>query len=184
MANERSMNDQFNNDWIIIDNISITNISKIVKQGIKTTSSISLDSKSSRGDNVKQYDLFEYLNNNPAIDKIKEKILLNLDRHLHLKLNNLKLLSAWTVLGYKNSYHTLHKHNKKQNHVSSVLYLNVQEEGIFYYVYKKNEEIEYGSHKPQVGDLIIFPVWLWHGAYPQSQGLRQTLNLDFEIQEQ
>ena len=181
MANERSTNDQFNNDWMIIDNISITNISKIVKQGIKTTSSISLDSKSSRGDNVKQYDLFEYLNNNPAIDKIKEKILLNLDRHLHLKLNTLKLLSAWTVLGYKNSYHELHKHNKKQNHVSSVLYLNVKEGGIFYYVYKKNEEIEYGSYKPQVGDLITFPVWLWHGSYPQSQGLRQTLNLDFEI---
>jgi len=175
------MNHVFNKDWIIIDNISITNMSKIVKKGIKNTSPVSLDSKSTTGKNVKQYDLFNYIKNNSIIDMVKEKILLSLDRHLHLKLNNLKLLSAWTVLGYKNSYHTLHKHNDKINHVSSVIYLNVKEEGSFYYVYKKNEEITYGSYKPQVGDLIIFPVWLLHGAYPQSRGLRQTLNLDFEI---
>jgi len=175
------MNNKFNGDWIIRDNISITNISKVVKQGIQTTSPISLDSKSTTGENVKQYDLFQYLNNNPAIDKIKEKILLNLEKYLDVKLNNLKLLSAWTVLGYKNSYHTLHKHNNKQNHVSSVLYLNVKKVGSFYYVYKKNEEIKCGTHKPHIGDLLIFPVWLWHGTYPQSKGLRQTLNLDFEI---
>ena len=180
------MNHVFNKDWIIIDNISIINMSKIVKKGIKNTSPVSLDSKSTTGKNVKQYDLFNYIKNNSIIDRVKEKILLSLDRHLHLKLNNLKLLSAWTVLGYKNSYHTLHKHNDKKNHVSSVIYLNVlnskiKGEGNFYYVYKKNEEIKYGSYKPQVGDLIIFPVWLWHGAYNQSKGLIQTLKLDFEI---
>ena len=173
-------------DWIIIDNMAIRDIAIMVKKGIKTTFPIALDSKSIAGGKSKQYDLFKYLKNNSAIDKIKEKILLNLDKHLQLKLSNLKLLSAWTVLGYKHSYHTLHKHNDKKNHVASVLYLSVpnlkcKKDNSFFYVYKRDQQINYGSHKPRVGDLIIFPVWLWHGAYPQSKGLRQTLNLDFEI---
>ena len=174
------------NDWVIIDSIAIEDIAIMVKKGIKTTFPIALDSKSTAGGKSKQYDLFKYLKNNSTLDKVKEKILLNLDKHLQLKLSNLKLVSAWTVLGYKNSYHTLHKHGDHKNHVASVIYLNVpnskhERDGRFFYVYKKDQEIDYGSHKPRVGDLIIFPVWLWHGAYPQSKGLRQTLNLDFEI---
>ena len=178
--------DKFEDDWIISDNIGIKGISKIIKKGIKTTSPIPLDSKSTTGGNAKQYDLFEYLQYNSVMDKVKEKILLNLKRHLQLKLSDLKLLSAWTVLGYKNSYHTLHKHNEKQNHVASVLYLKVpnsppRKKGSFYYLSKNGQEINCGRLSPKVGDLVIFPIWLWHGVYPQPEGLRQTLNLDFEI---
>ena len=175
------------NDWIIIDNMNINGFSKIIRKSIKNTNPICIDSKSTTGGKAKQYDLFNYIKNNFIIDKVKETILLNLESSLKLKLKNLKLLSAWTVLGYEHSYHSLHKHNERKNHIASVLYLNVppskriKRDGTFFYVYKKNQEINYGSHEPKIGDLIIFPVWLWHGAYPQSKGLRQTLNLDFEI---
>ena len=174
------------NDWIIIDNMAIRDIAIMVKKGIKTTSPITLESKSTTGGKSKQYDLFKYFKNTSLLDSVKEKIFLNLDKHLQFKLSSLKLVSAWTVLGYKNSYHTLHKHGAHKNHVASVIYLNVpnskhERDGGFFYVYKKDQEIDYGSHKPRVGDLVIFPVTLWHGAYPQSQGLRQTLNLDFEM---
>ena len=122
---------------------------------------------------------------------IKEKILLNLDTHLKFKCNELTLLNAWSILGDEHSYHSLHKHNNKTNFISSVIYLTVPKfddykypgnsPGDFYYVYQQDQEIQYNNHKPQIGDLLILPVWLWHGTYPQTKGLRQTLNLEFEI---
>ena len=119
------------------------------------------------------------------INKVKKIISLNLEKHLGYKINNLKLLSAWTVLGYKNTYHTLHRHNSKKNHVSSVIYLKVpkSDKHSFYYLHQQNEEIFCERLNPKEGNIFIFPVWLWHGVYPQSErGLRQTLNLDFEYE--
>jgi hypothetical protein len=158
----------------------------MIKKSIKKTVPICTDNKSTRGGRSKQYDVFNIIKNYPIINDIKEKILLNLQTCLQLKVKNLKLLSAWTVLGHKNSYHLLHNHNDKKDHIASVLYLKVpdlksKEEGNFYYVYQKNNKTNYGTHHPKKGDLIIFPIWLLHGVYPQPKGLRQTLNLDFEI---
>jgi len=173
------------NDWIIIDNIDTKPFLNMVKKTIKNMSPISLVDKSTTGKNSKQYDLFDCLKDNPMINKVKEVILLNLQKRFGYKINNLKLLSAWTVLGYKNTYHTLHRHNSKKNHISLVIYLKVPKsnKNNFYYLYKQNEETLCGTLNPKQGDIFIFPVWLWHGVYPQSEkGLRQTLNLDFKYE--
>ena len=179
------MNNLFYNDWFIIDNIAIKDVANMVKKGIKTTLPISLRSRSTTGGRAKQYELFKYFKNNSALNKLKERILANINKSLQLQVSDLKLVSAWTVLGYKNSYHTLHRHNTKQNHISCVLYLSVpnsksKKDGSLFYVYNRDQEINYGIHKPRAGELVIFPIWLWHGTYPQSKGLRQTLNLEFE----
>jgi len=174
-------------DWLITDNMKINGFSKIIRKIIKNIRPMSIESRSTTGSKSEQYDLFNHIKNTSIIDKVKEKILLNLESSLKLKSRNLKLLSAWTVLGSEHSYQALHKHNERLNHISAVLYLHmpqskrVKRNGTFYYVYNNNGEINYGSYKPKIGDLIIFPVWLWHGAYPQSKGLRQTLNFDFEV---
>jgi hypothetical protein len=170
-------------DWIIINTINTQPFLEIVKKTIEDMSPISLEQKSTRGENVKQYDLFDRLKSHIMINEIKETISLNLKKHLGYKINSLKLVSAWTVLGYKNTYHTLHKHNIKTNHVSSVIYLKVPKsnEFNFYYIHQQNEEIFHRRLNPKEGNIFIFPCWLWHGVYPQSEeGLRQTLNLDFE----
>ena len=39
----------------------------------------------------------------------------------------------------------------------------------------------YNNIIPKLGDLIIMPIHIFHGAYPQSKGTRQTLNMDFEV---
>ena len=172
-------------DWIIIDSINTKPFLKMVKKTIKDMSPISLIYKSTTGKNAKQYDLFDRFQHNTMINQIKKTISLNLQKHLGYKINNLKLLSAWTVLGYKNTYHTLHKHNSKRNHVSSVIYLKVPKSNkySFYYLRNHNEEIFCERLNPKEGDIFIFPVWLWQGVYPQSErGLRQTLNLDFEYE--
>ena len=101
-------------DWIIIDSINTKPFLKMVKKTIKDMSPISLIYKSTTGKNAKQYDLFDRFQHNTMINQIKKTISLNLQKHLGYKINNLKLLSAWTVLGYKNTYHTLHRHNSKK----------------------------------------------------------------------
>ena len=177
--------DKSNDDWIIVDSIDTKPFLKVVKEAIKTAPLMSIKYKSTTGKNAKQYDLLKYLEHNPIVDKIKEKILFNLKKHFNLKTYGLDLLSAWTVLGYKNTYHTLHRHNTtKQNHVSSVLYLKTpkSKKNNFYYLHKNNGEIDLKRLNPKEGDLFIFPVWLWHGVYPQlEKGLRQTLNIDFGV---
>jgi hypothetical protein len=41
--------------------------------------------------------------------------------------------------------------------------------------------LEYKEFSPKIGDFFIFPIHVLHGTYPQSEGIRQTLNLDFEV---
>ena len=50
--------------------------------------------------------------------------------------------------------------------------------GLFWQLDKENFNF---IHFPKVGDILIFPNWVYHGTEPQAIGLRQTLNLDFEI---
>lgn len=92
-------------------------------------------------------------------------------------------MSAWTVLGKENSYHTVHNHNKKNlNYISTVTYLNVpkKDKGLFYYFFQNEENLEHRIIEPYKNMVIIMPSWIYHGVYPQGKGLRQTLNLDFE----
>lgn len=101
-------------------------------------------------------------------------------------------LIAWTVVGEEGCYHTVHRHNNDRslNHISTVLYLQIAENtekddkdhrGGFYYFDYINDDINIVTIKPQVGDLFLFPIVMFHGSYPQAKGFRQTLNIDFEI---
>ena len=180
---------EMNKDWIFINNINIEHVSKVINRMIKNQTPMSTENRSTEGKKSKQYELFDLINSHEIINIMKEHILQNMSTFIKQNIQ-LNLLSAWTVLGDKGSYHTLHRHNEKKekyrNQIASVLYLDVpknssKEQGNFYCVLRDNDSIKYYTHKPKQGDLIIFPVWLWHGVYPQEKGLRQTLNLDFEI---
>jgi hypothetical protein len=97
--------------------------------------------------------------------------------------------SAWMVTGEKGSYHTLHDHGP--NNISSVLYLNVPDkpndpEGQIYFVFHSDSYSSLSIPRtrtmhfvPGRGSLVIFPSWIPHGVYPQGDGLRRTLNVDF-----
>jgi hypothetical protein len=173
-------------DWIIYKNINVEGYKDIIDNILTEDIYIERGEYSTRGYNSMQYwlsskkDLFT-----PIQDKVKNEIKSELKE---FKIDHLNLLSAWTVLGQENSYHTLHYHNKPINHISTVLYLDVPPEptldqpGDFYFLLKdENKDIHYNQIRPKVGDLIIMPVHTWHGAYPQAKGLRQTLNMDFEV---
>ncbi len=141
---------------------------------------VDLTSRSTRGINSKQF-TFKNLNKLEEIVKIIQEKLTQLDSS-----KTYNLLSAWTVIGDENAYHKAHKHNENVNHIATITYLNVppanfHQSGDFYYFYNDNNIIQKGTISPVKGSLIIMPINLFHGTYPQAKGKRQTLNLDFEI---
>lgn len=145
--------------------------------------------KSTTGVNSKQFNLFEYKTN---LSKVIDCINPIVENHLKLNgllksENSLKITSMWTVLGNEGCFHTIHNHNKRNiNHISTVTYLeisknNIFQPGSFFSILKGPEENTVFEHHPNKGDILIFPVWVLHGTYPQGRGLRQTLNIDFAI---
>ncbi len=105
--------------------------------------------------------------------------------------NGITANRAWTVIGEEGSYHTIHDHGP--NSVCSVTYIEVPEQnknddkaGQIYFVLQSDpyHPLAPVKHKvlhvaPKPGMIVIFPSWILHGVYPQGQGIRQTLNVDF-----
>jgi hypothetical protein len=170
-------------DWLIIDNIK-TDI--LINKILKTKEKENISNLSTKGKKSIQYTLTNEFNKENNLIKIKNLIETLIKKNLNKNFNincDLKLMSAWTVLGKENSYHTVHNHNKKNlNYVSTVTYLNVpkKDKGLFYYFFQNEENLEHRIIEPNKNMVIIMPSWIYHGVYPQGKGLRQTLNLDFE----
>lgn len=170
-------------DWLVHSKIETTNFKKTIDEIVNNETIVDNSIKSTRGLNAKQYMLFDkqhlFLNIQNKVKEELSKILPNF---------NFVLISAWTVLGEENSYHMVHKHNDPSNHVATVLYLdvpkvkNIHQSGSFYYFLRDiNNEIQNYLIEPEIGSLIVMPIHIFHGTYPQSKGLRQTLNMDFKV---
>jgi len=161
----------------------------IINKIIQDKDPVDLKNLSTSGGGI-QYDLYktcivdphENLNPLEPISSYIKNIIC--ETGVTSSIDNLNLASSWTVLGKRGSYHTCHKHNTNKD-VSTVLYLETpqtndeRDEGIFYFVI--NNEVH--ELVPKKGRLLIFPVTMYHGVYPQGDGLRQTLNMDFSLQE-
>ena len=141
-----------------------------------------LKSRSTQGINSSQTELTN-------IDKLS-KLFLEAMTDV-IEVNNLKPTSCWSVSGEEGSYHRIHRHLpfdgedvEKTNRVSTVLYSDAPSQtkiadGDFYFVIKEGNEIKSYSIEPKVGDFIVMSANVFHGTYPQSKGLRRTLNMDF-----
>jgi hypothetical protein len=182
-------------DWLIETNLDISEYKPIILEAIKTIESDTKDLSTS-GNLSKQYNIYHKYNEEPfkqLVKKVSEcvKEALVVSNVIHAD-NNLRLEAAWVVEGRDYGYHTLHKHNERIPHVATVIYLDIQiqeplrndndNDGYFYCITTDNNEIYAKSIKPEVNKLLIFPVWVWHGTYPQKKGLRISLNLDFSIE--
>ena len=98
----------------------------------------------------------------------------------------------WVVRQFQNEYNPVHYHD---GHLSAVGYLKIPR--IINSTKKKiktNGTIDFinGSkkflcdsiynHKPKVGDMIFFPNYLMHTAYPfQGEGERRSFSLNIEL---
>jgi hypothetical protein len=182
-------------DWLIHKNIEVKGYKQIIDNIINQMEPIDLEEKSTSGFNSTQYGLLEHQD---LFLEIQEKVVSEIyDPSIEHSSGKIRLTEAWTVLGHENSYHTAHSHltkinlsssNAPTNKFSTVLYLdvpknpNMHQPGSFYFfLLDEYLNLLHNEIHPKIGDLIIMPVHITHGVYPQSKGLRQTLNMDFEI---
>jgi hypothetical protein len=170
---------------VYVENVSIDNYKPVVDGVVQDTLPEDLTNRSTRGEKSKQYDLTKLVNVNEnftaLVNKIKENALSCLHRNNLHYIKKLSPLTCWTIYGEENGYHLVHRHNGRDvPHIATVTYLKTpapktSNAGNFFYFL--NDEVH--EIIPVEGQMLIMPVWVLHGTYPQSEGLRQTLNIDF-----
>ena len=113
-------------------------------------------------------------------------------KSLGKKISKIKIKNFWVVRQFNNEYNPIHFHD---GHISGVGYLKIPK---FFLKKKKKTNID-GSidfingnkmllsesiynHQPKVGDIILFPHYLMHTAYPfKSNGERRSFSFNLEI---
>ena len=131
------------------------------------------------------------------IKKNFEKTIFNevnkyIYRSLGKKISKIKIKNFWVVRQFNNEYNPIHFHD---GHISGVGYLKIPK---FILENTKKSNID-GSidfingnrmllsesiynHQPKVGDMILFPHYLMHTAYPfKSNGERRSFSFNLEI---
>ena len=187
------------NEWLIKSKIKVNHIHKQIMNNLDLFDKEDVTLKSTRGDLSKQYRIFlnepeDLYNFNdrlkivlPFIYEIS-KIVSEILKENFNENRNLNLDAVWMVMGEKGGYHRIHHHNHRSENldkVSVVVYLKVPDNNIgdiFNVLHKNNgEKIDVIETTPEEGNILIFPKQVLHGTYPQSKGLRQTLNFDFNL---
>ena len=113
-------------------------------------------------------------------------------KSLGKKISKIKIKNFWVVRQFNNEYNPIHFHD---GHISGVGYLKIPK---FILKNRKKTNID-GSidfingnkmllsesiynHQPKVGDMILFPHYLMHTAYPfKSKGERRSFSFNLEI---
>ena len=110
-------------------------------------------------------------------------------------IKKVKIKNIWVVNQYANEYNPVHYHD---GHISGVGYLKIPKN-----LFKSKKSLETNgsidfingnkmflndsihNHKPKVGDVILFPNYLMHTAYPFSvKGERRSFSFNVEIDDQ
>ena len=127
------------------------------------------------------------------LEKIVSKNIKEfINKSLGKKPKTVKIKNFWVVRQFSNEYNPIHFHD---GHISGVGYLKVPKFGNSKKLnLKTNGTIDFinGSkiflsesiynHSPKVGDVLLFPNYLMHTAYPFSaKGERRSFSFNAEI---
>ena len=123
---------------------------------------------------------------------LKKNIKKFIKKSSNKNLKNFKVKNFWVVRQFKNEYNPIHYHS---GNLSGVGYLKIPKN--FTKSKKKSKtngtiDFIHGSksflnksifnHKPKVGDMIIFPNYLMHTAYPfKREGERRSFSFNLDI---
>jgi hypothetical protein len=131
------------------------------------------------------------------VTKNLEKVILNevkkyVFQTLGKKVKNISIKNFWIVRQFNNEYNPIHYHD---GHISGVGYLKIPK-----FISKNNKKSKIDgtidfvngnkmflsdsiyNHQPKVGDVILFPHYLMHTAYPfKSTGERRSFSFNLEI---
>ncbi len=134
----------------------------------------------------------------------KKFIKINLEKTIQKQVKNfikkainkdpkkVKIKNLWVVRQFANEYNPIHYHD---GHLSAVGYLKIPKNlNKSVKKLKTNGSIDFVSgsknflsdsiynHKPKVGDLIFFPNYLMHTAYPfHVSGERRSFSMNIEL---
>ena len=125
-------------------------------------------------------------------DFISKSVNKYLKKNINNKSKNIKIKNLWVVRQFKNDYNPVHFHD---GDVSGVGYLKipnnltkgnkkVKTNGTIDFIHGSKSFLNNSifNHKPKVGDLILFPNYLMHTAYPfKSDGERRSFSFNLEI---
>ena len=131
------------------------------------------------------------------ITKNLEKVIFNevekyVFQTLGKKVKKISIKNFWIVRQFNNEYNPIHYHD---GHISGVGYLKIPK---FISKNSKKSKIDgtidfvngnkmflsdsIYNHQPKVGDVILFPHYLMHTAYPfKSTGERRSFSFNLEI---
>ena len=121
-------------------------------------------------------------------NEVKKYILQTLGK----KVKKISIKNFWIVRQFNNEYNPIHYHD---GHISGVGYLKIPK---FISTNNKKSKIDgtidfvngnkmflsdsIYNHQPKVGDVILFPHYLMHTAYPfKSTGERRSFSFNLEI---
>ena len=131
------------------------------------------------------------------ITKNLEKVIFNevekyVFQTLGKKVKKISIKNFWIVRQFNNEYNPIHYHD---GHISGVGYLKIPK-----FISKNNKKSNIDgtidfvngnkmflsdsiyNHQPKVGDVILFPHYLMHTAYPfKSTGERRSFSFNLEI---
>ena len=130
--------------------------------------------------------------NKYLINFLKNNIKNFIKKSANKNIKNIKLKNFWVVRQFKNEYNPIHYHSGS---ISGVGYLKIPKN--FMNSKKKSKtngtiDFIHGSrsllnksifnHRPKVGDMIIFPNYLMHTAYPFNvEGERRSFSFNIDI---
>ncbi len=123
---------------------------------------------------------------------ISKEVKKYINQILRKKIKKVSIKNFWIVRQFNNEYNPVHYHD---GHISGVGYLKVPK-----FIKKNNRKagtdgtIDFingnkmflsesiYNHQPKVGDVILFPNYLMHTAYPfESNGERRSFSFNLEI---
>ena len=130
--------------------------------------------------------------NKYLINFLKNNIKNFIKKSSNKKIKNIKLKNFWVVRQFKNEYNPIHFHD---GDISGVGYLKVpknltknikktQTNGTIDFINGQKSFLSNSihNHVPKVGDMILFPNYLMHTAYPFSvDGERRSFSFNLEV---
>ena len=130
--------------------------------------------------------------NKYIINFLKNNVKNFIKKSSDKNIRNIKLKNFWVVRQFKNEYNPIHYHSGS---ISGVGYLKIPKNftkgkkksktnGTIDFIHGSRSLLNKSifNHKPKVGDMIIFPNYLMHTAYPFNvDGERRSFSFNIDI---
>ena len=131
---------------------------------------------------------------------LSEELIRNIKKYLEVsgvpKIKEVKIINLWVVRQFKNEYNPIHYHNgqlsgvgylkipKNMNQNKVVKNKKVKTNGTIDFINGQKNFLSKSIYNlnPKIGDLLIFPNYLMHAAYPFNvDGERRSFSFNAKI---